>query len=352
MRQTRKMRSSENGVDIKSEKKARDKLMKKKSLAFGLGGAAGALIVWKMLTRAHEAKWEDAAGKFHHREKSHFAQVNGARVHYQEFGNIKNPSLVLIHGYTASTYVWKTVAPMLAEKDFRVLAVDLLGFGYSEKPKQFDYSINAQAEMVVNLMNRLNIEKATFVGSSYGGAVSSVIALDFPERVEKLVLVGAVSNDEAKNNRLLRLVSLRGVGEIVSPFLLDSKRFLRHRMRHTIAPANHHLISEERLEAVGRPLRARDAHYSVLNTARNWDANRIERDAHLIKKPTLLIWGEEDMVIPLRNGEKLHNLIENSRLVVLKNCGHVPPEESPECFVDLVDNFAGNQKRRIETKTG
>ena len=324
--------------------------MKKKNLALCVGSAAGAVVAWKMLTRAGEAKWEDAAEKFHHRENSHFAEVNGARVHYQEFGDPKNPALVLIHGYTASTYVWKTVAPMFAEKDFHVLAVDLLGFGYSEKPKSFDYSINAQAEMIVGLMNQLNIEQATFVGSSYGGAVSSVIALDFPEKVEKLVLVGAVSNDEAKNNRLLRLASVRGVGEIVSPFLLDSKRFLRYRMRHTIAPANHHLITEERIEAVGRPLRAKDAHHSVLKSARNWDANRIERDAHFIKKPVLLIWGEEDTVIPLRNGEKLHNLIENSRLVVLKNCGHVPPEESPECFVNLIDDFASIQKRRIETR--
>ena len=146
--------------------------MKKKNIAFGIGGAFGAVVAWKMLTRAREASWEDAAESFHHRENSHFAAIDGARVHYQQFGDAKNPTLFLIHGYTASTYVWKTVAPAFAEKDFHVVAVDLLGFGYSEKPKDFEYSINAQAQMVVNLMNQLNVEKATVVGSSYGGAVS------------------------------------------------------------------------------------------------------------------------------------------------------------------------------------
>jgi pimeloyl-ACP methyl ester carboxylesterase len=318
--------------------------MNKKNLALGLGGAVGGLIALKMLTRAREVSWEDFADKIHHPENSHFVEVDGVTVHYQEFGERSNPTLILIHGYTASTYVWQTVAPMLAEENFHVVAVDLLGFGFSEKPAWFEYSIVSQARMIERFMDRLGIGRAILVGSSYGGAVASTVALDYPERVEKLVLVSAVINDEAKNNRLLKLTALRGVGEIVSPFLLDSKRFLRYRMRRTIAPANHHLITEERVASVGNPLRAKNAHHSVLTSARKWDANRIENDAHLINQPTLLIWGEDDNVIPVRNGEKLYDSILNSRLVVLKDCGHVPPEENPERFVELVSEFCRNKK--------
>jgi hypothetical protein len=83
-----------------------------------------------------------------------------------------------------------------------------------------------------------------------------------------------------------------------------------------------------------------------LTSARRWDANRIENDAHLINQPTLLIWGEDDNVIPVRNGEKLYDSILNSRLVVLKDCGHVPPEENPERFVELVSEFCRNKKGR------
>ena len=318
--------------------------MNKKNVALGAVGAVGGLIAWKMLSRAREVSWEDFADKIHHPENSHFVEVDGATVHYQEFGERSNPTLILIHGYTASTYVWQAVAPMLADENFHVVAVDLLGFGFSEKPAWFEYSIVSQARMIERFMDRLGIGRAVLVGSSYGGAIASTVALDYPERVEKLVLVSAVINDEAKNNRLLRLTAMRGVGEIVSPFLLDSKRFLRYRMRRTIAPVNHHLITDERIASVGNPIRAKNAHHSILASARKWDANRIENDAHLINHPTLLIWGEDDNIIPVRNGEKLYDTILNSRLVVLKDCGHVPPEENPERFVELVSEFCRNRK--------
>jgi pimeloyl-ACP methyl ester carboxylesterase len=321
--------------------------MKTKHLAIGLGGAVGALVAWKMVSRASEVSWEDFSDKIHHPENSHFVEVDGATVHYQEFGDQTNPTLILIHGFTASTYVWQTVAPMLADQNFHVIAIDLLGFGFSQKPAWFEYSIVSQARMIERFMDRIGIGRAVLVGSSYGGAVASTVALDYPERVEKLVLVSAVVNDEAKQNSLLRLTAMRGVGEVVSPFLIDSKRFLKFRMQRTIAPANHHLITKERIEAVGRPLRAKNAHHSVLTSARKWDASRIETDAHLINHPTLLIWGEDDNVIPVHNGEKLYDSIVHSRLVVLKDCGHVPPEEKPERFVELVTEFCRDKKGRV-----
>lgn len=326
--------------------------MKTKHLAIGLGGAVGALVTWKMVSRASEVSWEDFADKIHHAENSHFTEVDGATVHYQEFGDATNPTLILIHGFTASTYVWQTVAPMLADENFHVVAVDLLGFGFSEKPAWFEYSIASQARMIERFMDRIGIGRAVLVGSSYGGAVASTVALDYPERVEKLVLVSAVVNDEAKQSSILRLTALRGVGEVLSPFLIDSKRFLKFRMQRTLAPANHHLITKERIEAVHRPLRAKNAHHSVLTSARKWDANRIEADAHLINQPTLLIWGEDDNVIPVHNGEKLYDSIVHSRLVVLKDCGHVPPEEKPERFVELVAEFCRDKKGRVASEKG
>lgn len=321
--------------------------MKKKNIAFGIfSGAIGSLIAWKMLTRAGQVVWEDVSGKVPHPENSHFTEVDGATIHYQEFGaaNGNRPTLVLLHGYTSSTYVWRTVAPAFAEKDFHVVAVDLLGFGYSDKPAWFDYSIASQARMIERLMDRLGIGRATLIGTSYGGAVAAWVALDYAERVEKLVLVDAVINDDVKNNTILKLAAVPIVGEILSPFLLDSRRFLKRRMRGTLAPSNHHLITPERVESILRPLHAADAHRSVLATARRWNANRIEADAHLINQPTLIVWGERDTVIPLRCGEKLRESILNSRLVVFKDCGHNPPEESPENFVEVVGDFCRKRK--------
>jgi pimeloyl-ACP methyl ester carboxylesterase len=322
--------------------------MKTKHIAFGVGGAIGALVAVKMLTRAETVDWRDVSDKVVHAENSHFVEIDGATVHFQEFGDRNDPTLLLIHGFSASVYVWRTVAPQLADEGFHVVAVDLIGFGYSDKPAWFDYKITSQARMISRFMDRLGIGRATVVGSSYGGAVAMTLALDYAERVEKLVLVDAVINDEAKNHPILKLARIRGVGEVITPFLVDSKAFMKIRMQGTLAPANHHLITKDRIESVIRPLHAKDGHNAVLQAGRNWDANRIETDAHLINHPTLIIWGEEDTVIPIHNGETLYRSILNSRFVVLKNCGHVPQEEKPDLFIALVSGFAHDKKGRIE----
>lgn len=320
--------------------------MKKKSLALGFGGAVGALLAWKFLTRTAGVAWADYAGEMHHAEHSHFVEIDGATVHYQEFGDAGDPAMLLIHGYSASTYVWKTVAPRLADEGFRVVAVDLLGFGFSDKPASFDYKIVSQARMISRFMNRLGIGTATVVGSSYGGAVASTLALDYLERVEKLILVDAVCNDEVLAHPLLKLAAVPGIGELIAPFLIDSKVFQKFRMRGTLAPENHYLITKDRIESVNRPLRARDAHHSMLATARNWDACRIETDAPHIRQPTLIIWGDKDQVIPINHGEKLFDSILNSRFVIFKNCGHVPQEENPELFINLTAAFAKDKNSR------
>jgi pimeloyl-ACP methyl ester carboxylesterase len=321
--------------------------MKTRNLALGVGGAIGALVAWKMLTRPETVDWERVADLVPHSENSHFVEIDGATVHYQEFGDAADPTLLLIHGFTASAYVWKSVVPMLAGEGFRVVAGDLIGFGYSDKPASFDYTIGAQARMISRFMDRLGIGRADIVGSSYGGAVALTLALDYAERVEKLVLVDTVINDEATNHPIMRLAKIPGLGEVLTPFLVDSKAFMKFRMQGTLAPANHHLITRDRIESIIRPLQAKDGHNAVLQSGRNWDANRLEEDAHLVNQPTLIIWGEEDHVIPIHNGEALYNSILNSRFVVLKDCGHVPQEEKPELFTSLVSGFCHDKKGRI-----
>ncbi len=322
--------------------------MKLRNLALVFGGAVGAAVAVKMLTRAGTVDWNDVSDLIPHAKNSDFASVDGARIHYQRFGDASKPTILLIHGYTASLYVWKTAAPMLADAGFHVVAIDLIGFGYSDKPKWFDYSITSQARMIARFMNRLGIGRATVLGSSYGGAVAATLALDYPERVEKLVLVDTVCNDTLKSHPILKLAAIPGIGEALTPFLVDSRAFQRHRMRGTLARANHQLITDERVESILRPLTAADAHHSLLATSRNWHACRIEQDAHLISQPTLIIWGEDDKVIPAEDGQKLHSSILNSRFFVLKGCGHVPQEEKSDLFVQLVTEFCSDPKGRIK----
>lgn len=324
--------------------------MKKRNLAIAFAGAAGAAVAVKMLTRAATVNFDDVADKVTHAERSRFINVDGIRVHYQTFGSPQAPPVILIHGYTASTYVWRTAAPMLAKAGFHVIAVDLVGFGYTEKPRWFEYSITAQARIIERFMDRLGLGRSVVVGSSYGGSVAATLALDYPERVDKLVLVSPVINDRLKSHPILKLASVYGIGEAITPFLSDSQVFMRYRMNGTFARSNRHMVTDERIAAIRRPLHAADGHRSLLATSRNWNAGRIEHDAHLINQPTLLIWGEDDAVIPVTDGHKLYDEILHSRLVVLKNCGHVPHEECSEVFCEIVSEFCHDRKSKLSNR--
>ena len=110
---------------------------------------------------------------------------------------------------------------------FRVIAIDLLGFGYSEKPKWFDYSIQSQARMISRFMDRQGIGRAIVAGSSYGGAVAATLALDYAQRVEKLVLVDAVINDGVKSHPILKLLRSGGWRKYLR--FVRLKAFLRYR---------------------------------------------------------------------------------------------------------------------------
>ncbi len=321
--------------------------MKKRNVALAVGGAVGVAVAVKLLTRPETVEFENVAAHVPHADRSRFVNVDGIRLHYQEFGDAAAPPMLLIHGYTASVYVWKTVAPIFAEAGYRVIAVDLVGYGYSEKPRWFDYAIQSQARIIERFMDRLGIGRAIVVGSSYGGAVALNLTLDYGERVEKLVLVDAVINDDQKNHPILRLAAIPGVGEALTPFLCESRFFHKIRMSGTLAKANHSMITKERIDSVIRPLAAADGHHSVLATSRNWDANRLEQDAHQITQQTLIIWGDSDSVIPIENGYKLHDAILQSRFVIFNKCGHVPQEEKSEMFTKLVTEFCDNRKGRL-----
>lgn len=309
-----------------------------------IGGAtvalAGGALALKLLTRPRDVDWGEHRERLHHAERSRFVEIEGVRVHYQEAGEGDAPPVLLIHGFCASNFVWNDALVPLAEAGFRVVAPDLVGFGFSGKPGGGEYTIEAQARILVGLLDALGVERATLVGSSYGGAVASVCALDYPARVGRLVLVGAVSNDEIIRRPLLRIAATPVVGELLAPVLLDARRFMKNHLRKTYAAGNGHLLLDTaRVTAHQRPLRASATHRAILRTLRNWRAARIEQEAARITQPTLLVWGAHDRDVPLHYGERLHELVAHSRLFVFPDCGHLPQEERPREFVSLVAEF-------------
>jgi pimeloyl-ACP methyl ester carboxylesterase len=305
---------------------------------YWIAGATTLVIAGKLLLRPRDADWYKCRDVVFHSECSRFVDVDGVRVHYQEAGDEDAPALLLIHGFASSTLVWSKVFLKLAEAGYRVIALDLLGYGYSAKPRNGEYTIAGQAKLLTRLLDKLGIPRAIFVGSSYGGAVAATCALDYPDRVEKLILVGAVNNNRPLAFRLMRLFGSPLFGDVVSPLLIGSRRLLRRRMKQ-VYDRHEWVLDERRVDARHLPLRAAGTQRAIIRTVRGWDAERISRDAHLITQPTLLIWGENDQEIPLADGERLHAEIPGSRLIVFLECGHLPHEEYPEAFTNVVIDF-------------
>jgi len=305
---------------------------------YWIAGAATLAIAGKLLMRPRDADWSRNRHVVFHSDHSRFVDIDGVRVHYQEAGDPNAPALVLIHGFASSTLVWSKVFLPLAEIGFRVIAIDMVGFGYSGKPRNGEYTIAGQASLLNSLLDRLNIKRATLAGSSYGGAVAATCALDYPQRVQKLVLIGTVNNNRPLNYKLMRVFGSPVFGDVVSPLLIGSRRLLRRRMKR-VYDRHEWALDERRVDARHLPLRAAGTQRAIIRTVRRWDAERISREAHLIHQPTLLLWGENDREIPLADGERLHEQIPGSRLIVFLNCGHVPQEEYPEEFTKIVADF-------------
>jgi pimeloyl-ACP methyl ester carboxylesterase len=316
--------------------------MKKRYLIGALSGVATAAVVTKLLARPSDVDWEKNRAIVFHAGHSRFADVDGVRVHYQEAGPRSGAPIILIHGFASSTLVWSKVFLEFAASGFRVIAPDLLGYGYSAKPRNFRYTIGAQARMVDRLLDKLGLDRATIVGSSYGGAIAATLALDYPKRVEKLVLVGAVTNNEPTRYLLMRLFGSPLIGDIVSPLLLSSRRLLKRRMKK-VYDRHSWVLDDDRVEARHQTLRTAATHRAIIRTVRHWDADRIQRKAHLITQPTLLLWGDYDSEVPLSYGEQLRDAISNARLIVFRDCGHLPHEEFPKAFTEVVSDFCSTE---------
>lgn len=312
--------------------------MKKRYWIGGLSAVAASAVAAKLLLRPSDVEWDEQRKHVFHADHSRLIEVDGLRVHYQEAGRTEAPVVILIHGFASSNLVWSKVLLELAEAGFRVIAPDLLGYGYSGKPKELDYTITRQSQMVVSLMRQLEIDNAVLIGSSYGGAVAATVALDHAELVKKLVLVGAVTNNRPTRYMLMRLFGSPIIGDILSPLLVGSRRLIRMRMKR-VYDRHSWVMDEKRVDARHIPLRTRGAHRAIIRTVRRWDAERISRDAHLMTRPTLIVWGENDREVSIEDGRRIHEQIPNSRLFVFRECGHLPHEEYPEEFVTLVAQF-------------
>lgn len=252
-------------------------------------------------------------------EDATFVDVDGVHVHYRAVGD--GPAVVLIHGYSASIDLWRPVQDALAARH-RVIAIDLKGFGWTSRPAG-DYSPAAQARLVWGVLDRLGVEDVALVGHSWGSSIALAMTLERPARVRRIALYAAYVF-EAQVPSFLRWARVDGVGEAL--FAL----YYRERVEDRVGIAYHdpRFVTQARVEHVERELGRPGAVAAALAAARGQRFTGQERRYGEIRQPALLLWGDDDLVTPLRHGQRLARVLPDAELEVYAACGHIPMVEA------------------------
>lgn len=266
--------------------------------------------------------------------------IHGHDVAYRRAG--EGPVLLLFHGIAGSSETWIPTVRLLC-RDYEVVAPDFLGHGESAKPSG-DYSLGNHATLMRDLVHLLGIERATVIGQSFGGGVALQFAYQFPECCERLVLVdaGGLGREVSWMLRLMTLPAaeyvmplifapwVKSAGDAVFEFLRG--RGFRHDRAREVWRSFGSLTQPANRAAFIRTMRAviDPGGQAVSAMDRLYLAGRI---------PTLIIWGEEDRIIPLVHADKAHEAIPNSRLEVMEGVGHYPHVEDPYGFVEILRDF-------------
>lgn len=240
------------------------------------------------------------------------AMVEGHRMHYEAVGPSGGPVVVLVHGLGSSAEDWRNLAPYLAKAGFRVYMPDLFGYGRSDKPADFSYSVRDEAGAVVGFMNALGLKQVDLGGWSMGGWIAQIIAATHPERVGRLMLfdsAGLYERPAWDTNLFIPR----------TPAQLDQLEALL--MPHP--PQIPGFVAQDILRfSAQRAWIIRRALDTMLT---GQDAT--DKLLPKLKMPVLLLWGGKDQITPLEQGQKMHMLIPQSELNVFNECGHLAPEQ-------------------------
>lgn len=266
--------------------------------------------------------------------KGKFIDLEGRSTHYIEKGD--GESVILIHGFFYDSYMWSGNIDAFAEH-FKVYAIDLWGFGYSTR-QPLDYGYQLYANQVLKFMDSLNIPRAVLVGQSMGGGTAIKFCTQYRERVNKLLLVdaGGMPNPIPLAGRFF---ALPRVGEF---FLSRNTDAIRMKNLRDIFIHNKEVITQSYFENVTKFHKIKGTNETSLTILRRNFFDKLSDEIHQLGKmdvPIMMVWGREDRAIPLDCGEKMHRILEGSRLEIIEDAGHVPQSERPEVFNQLSLNF-------------
>ena len=256
--------------------------------------------------------------------KSQWVTVSGMRLHYDVLGPANGAPVVLVHGLGGRAEEWLDIAPALIKAGYRVYLPDLPGYGQSDKPADFSYSVADEAEAVAGFLNALNLKQVALGGISMGGAIVQHVAAKHPERVQRLMLFDAAGIDEQPDwdTRLFTPETPFEVSELnvlLDPHPRRVPDFVARDIIR-ITKKNGWVIRR----ALASMMTGNDATDTLLPQ---------------LKMPVLIVWGVEDKIMPLHQGDKMHSLVPQSELEIFPGCGHLTPYQCADQVGPYVVEF-------------
>ncbi len=239
-------------------------------------------------------------------------QVAGHRVHYLAEGPDGGPVVVLVHGLGGEAEDWRNLAPYLTRAGFRVYVPDLPGYGRSERPTDFSYSVHDEADAVVGFLDALGLKQVDLGGWSMGGWIVQLVAARHSERVRRLMLFDSAGIYEkpAWETRLFTPISAAELDQLEALLMPNPPKIPGFVARDIVRESNGHAWVIHR--AVGSMLTGQDTTDTLLPG---------------LKMPVLIVWGTEDRITPLGQAERIHKLVPQSQLEVFAGCGHLAPSQ-------------------------
>ena len=266
--------------------------------------------------------------------RGEFVEVDGARLYYYAAGSRgKGDPIVLLHGFPASSHLWREVVPLLPS-GHRIIVSDLLGYGRSDRPGGHALSIAAHAGRVVGLLDALSIKRAAVVGHDLGGGIAQHLAVEDADRVSRLALIAAVGFD-AWPPRELRMAkgALAFAKRMPAKPLMNA---LRRALKGAYEEEEHGAHS---VDMYLRPFETPGGKEALIAHVGALDAEETMALAPRLKGidvPTAVIWGAGDPFMPLAIGKKLQKAIPGATLDVLNDVMHYPPETAPESCAEIL----------------
>jgi len=267
------------------------------------------------------------------RSPNDLIEVAGTRLHVRDDGPRHAPTLIMIHGFGSSLQTWEPWARLLDTK-FRVVRFDLPGSGLSSPDPKGDYTDARTISIILALMDRLGIAKASLIGNSIGGRIAWTFAAEHPDRVDRLVLISpdGFASPGFEYGRAPKVPATLGLMRYVLPKAL---------LRASLKPAygDPSALTDQTVARYYDLMLAPGVRQALLSRMRETVLVDPKPLLKRIKAPVLLLWGERDGMIPFSNAQAYLQNLSNARLVGLPDLGHVPQEEAPETSIGPVLAF-------------